>query len=680
MAQTIALVGNPNSGKTTLFNALTGSNQHVGNWPGVTVEKKSGKVKMGDAQAEVVDLPGIYSLSPHSLEEIIARNYIIDESPDVIINIVDGTNLERNLYLTLQVLEMGKPTVLAVNMMDEVRKNNDKVDIKGLEQALGIPVISISARQKENIDTLLKAAMAAKNPPKDLSSQIYGEDGAEAITQVEALLAGNNALNKSISKAWYAIKVLENDEAVKKLSGMQSIMPQIKEIGKKIGADEADQEIFFASKRYDYIGRIASKNVTRKRTPQTLTLSDKIDKVLTNRIAGIPIFLGIMYIMFAASFNDFTDFLTDTLDGFFGGTLAELVANGLSAIGTADWLTALLCEGVIAGVGAVLGFLPQILVIFIFLTILEDSGYMARVAFIMDRVLRKIGLSGKSFVPMLIGFGCSVPAVMATRTIENEKDRHLTMVLTPFMSCGARAPIYALFVGAFFSGGKVLGFISTDSLVVFSIYLLGIVVAILSGILLRNTVFKGPIAPFVMELPPYRLPNVSSFLLHIWEKAKSYVVRAGTIILAISVLIWVLTTFGPHGMVEDASESLLAIIGGFIAPIFTPLGFGNWQAGVSLLTGLVAKEAVVSTMEVIYAVGEGNTDQLVAMLPQMFTPLSSYAFMAFSLLYVPCLAVVGVMKREMKKWSRVLATIGYQTAVAWIVGFLIFQIGSLFVG
>lgn len=682
MAYKFALVGNPNCGKTTMFNEITGSTQYVGNWPGVTVEKKEGRAKKFNVDVRIIDLPGIYSLSPYSMEEIIARDYIIDEKPDVIINIVDATNIERNLYLTTQVLEFGVPTVVALNMMDVVESRGDKINIDTLERQLGVPVIPTSASKgtgvREVVEKALYVSKAAASSSgyvyKDKDYKIYDKYIEDSLDEVEAIVS-DTAGKRGYKSRWVALKVLEGDEKViEKLNISNYLIKKINvfqnELEKKY---DNDVESIIADNRYRYISEVVDRSVKKSNKAGQLTISDKIDKVVTNRVFAIPIFLLIMYGIFKLTFDVIGGPLTEGIEGFVDGPGAEALSRWLEAAGASNWLQSLVVDGIFAGLGSVLTFVPQIMVLFLFLSILEDSGYMARAAFVMDKLFRKFGLTGKSFIPMLMGFGCSVPGVMATRTMENEKDRKLTMILTPFMSCGAKLPVYALFAGAFFE--------EKQSLVVFSLYVLGIVVAIVSGIILKNTVFKGESSPFVMELPPYRIPTLKGLLIHMWDRVKSFLKKAGTIIFSATVVIWFCQSFSfSMQMVEDPADSMFGVIGKAISPIFAPLGFGDWKSSVALLTGLVAKEAVVATMGILNGIGSATEEslELITTIQTYFTPLRAYSFMAFTLLYMPCIAAFAAIKREMNSWKWAIFAVLYQTGVAWIVSFLIFQGGRLF--
>ncbi len=673
MSFRFALVGNPNCGKTTLFNEITGSTQYVGNWPGVTIEKKEGKARKMEQDIRIVDLPGIYSLSPYSMEEIVARDYLLDEKPDVIVNIVDATNIERNLYLTTQVMELGIPVVVALNMMDAIEARGDVIDIDRLQKALGIPVIATSANKGRGIRELMQKALEIAQIAKKSETAIFTYDEAieKALDQVQAQCS--EAITKlNYNGRWVALKLLEGDEKAKeKMNLPGTLYEKIKPIQEKLETDyDNDVETIIADNRYRVIADMVKKTVKKKSANGELTLSDKIDKVVTNKILAIPLFLAIMFGLFQLTFGAIGSFTVDFVDVLINETLAEQLSAWLTNAGAADWVHSLVIDGIIGGMGSMLIFVPQIMILFFFLSILEDSGYMARAAFVMDRLLRKLGLTGKSFIPMLMGFGCSVPAVMSARTLENEKDRRLTIILTPFMSCGARLPVYAVFAAAFFA--------QNQGLVIFSIYLLGIVIAILSGILLKKTLLKGEAAPFVMELPPYRLPTFKGLLIHMWDRGKGFIKKAGTIIFSAAVLIWLFQTFNfSFQMVEDPSESIMGVIGKIMAPLFAPLGFGDWRSSVALLTGFVAKEVVVSTMGILHGIGE-DTTQLIASLQAAFTPLRAYAFMAFTLLYLPCVAAFATIKREMNSWKWTLFAVGYQTVIAWVVAFLIFQVGRLF--
>lgn len=672
-----ALVGNPNCGKTTMFNEITGSTQYIGNWPGVTIEKKEGKARKIPQDIKVIDLPGIYSLSPYSMEEIIARDYVLDEKPDVLINIVDATNIERNLYLTTQVMELGIPIVIALNMMDAVEAKGDKIDIAILEKCLGVPIIATVANKGRGIGELmqkaLQVAQTAAVKAQVTNLRMYDDRIEECIDEIEKKII--STIDKTTyNPRWVALKLLEGDEKAKeKLNIPINLIEDLKTYQEKLEKEyDNDMETVIADNRYRFISGIVKKAVRKNSSSSELAFSDKIDKVVTHRLLAIPLFLAVMFAIFQITFGSIGSFTIDWIDTFINGTVAGQLSQWLDVAGAADWLHALIENGIIGGMGSMLVFVPQIMILFFFLSILEDSGYMARAAFIMDRLLRKLGLTGKSFIPMLMGFGCSVPAIMSTRTLENEKDRRLTILLTPFMSCGARLPVYALFTAAFFA--------KNQGMVIFSIYILGILIAIFSGILLKKTVLKGEAAPFIMELPPYRIPTFKGLLIHMWDRGKGFVKKAGTIIFAAAVLIWFFQSFNfSLQMIKDPEESIIGAIGKAIAPIFAPLGFGDWRSSVALLTGFVAKEVVVATMGILHGVGGtgDNTTQLVTTLQASFTPLKAYAFMAFTLLYLPCVAAFATIKREMNSWKWTLFTVGYQTGIAWIVAFFIFQVGRL---
>ena len=678
----IALAGNPNCGKTTLFNALTGSNQYVGNWPGVTVEKKEGRLK-GNKDVVIQDLPGIYSLSPYTLEEVVARGYLVNEKPDAILNIVDGTNIERNLYLTTQLIELGIPVVVAVNMIDLVRKNGDKIDLKKLGEALGCDVVEMSALKNEGgmeaAQRCVQAAQRAKGQSEKELPHVFTGSVEHAIAHIEESIAGKvDARNLR----WYAIKVFERDEKVLAELELDSSLKKhleehIQDCEKEL---DDDAESIITNQRYAYINKVVDKAVKKKAALHSLSTSDKIDKIVTNRILALPIFIVVMYVVYWVAMGPFGTFLTDWTNDVLGGAwMTEGSRSLLESWGTADWLTGLVSDGIVAGVGAVLGFVPQMLVLFLMLSVLEDIGYMARVAFIMDRIFRKFGLSGKSFIPMLIGSGCGVPGVMASRTIENERDRRMTIMTTTFVPCGAKMPIVGLFAGALFGG---------SGLVAVSAYFIGIAAIIISGIILKKTkMFAGDPAPFVMELPAYHVPAAVNVLRATWERGWSFIKRAGTIILASSIILWFLQGFGfvdgQFGMVEDNNSSILASIGSAICIIFAPLGFGDWQSTVAVFTGLIAKENVVSTFGVLFGVGSEVAEDdpsLWTAVAAHYTPLMAYSFMIFNLLCAPCFAAMGAIKREMNNWKWTLGAIGYMCGLAYVVSFIVYQIGSLFVG
>ena len=673
----IALAGNPNSGKTTLFNALTGSNQFVGNWPGVTVEKKEGKIKGYTSKAEeaiLVDLPGVYSLSPYTLEEVVSRNFLIGEKPDAIINIIDGTNLERNLYLTTQLTELGIPVIIAVNMMDLVRKNGEVLDIEKLGKDIGCKVVEISALRGEGIDQLAQRAVAiARGKKKNQPAHRFDGCVEHALAHIEEAIAGR--VDESMER-WYAVKLFERDEKVRESLDLDPAL--IRHIEEDIVSCETemddDAESIITGERYNYIGNII-EDCYKKRVKKTMSTSDKIDSIVTNRFLALPIFAAVMFLVYYVSVTTVGTLLTDWKnDTLFGAWIIPGAQSLLEAIGCAPWLTGLLVDGIISGVGAVLGFVPQMLVLFLFLAFLEGCGYMARIAFIMDRIFRKFGLSGKSFIPMLIGTGCGVPGVMASRTIENDRDRKMTIMTTTFIPCGAKLPIIALIAGALFDGA---------SWVAPSAYFVGIAAIICSGIILKKTkMFAGDPAPFVMELPAYHLPTVGNVLRSTWERGWSFIKKAGTIILLSTIFIWFAQSFGFEGgtfkMVENMENSILAAIGSGIAWIFTPLGWGNWKPAVAAITGLVAKENVVGTFGILYGFGEVAEDgaEIWGTLSGAMTQAAAYSFLVFNLLCAPCFAAMGAIKREMNNVKWFWFAIGYQTLLAYTVSLCVYQIGT----
>ena len=669
----VALAGNPNCGKTTLFNALTGSNQYVGNWPGVTVEKKEGETHIGDRTVTVVDLPGIYSLSPYSMEEIVARDFIIGEGPDCIIDIVDATNLERNLYLTVQLLELERPTVLALNFMDEVEKRGDRIDVDRLSKELGVPVIPITARTGEGIEELMHTAHRQMHLGVTIEPDDLYDDYTHDIHHRMGELLHDYAYAADLPAHWASIKLLEGDSIVEKALNLPA------DVKTKLDAlvaeyenssDLGDRETLIADSRYQYIQRVVGASVEKGGVPGELTFSEKIDKVVTHRVFAIPLFLCTMLIMFVVTFGPFGSWLSDGV-GAGMDALAQWLAPALAGLGVSHVLISLVCDGIIAGVGGVLTFLPQIALLFLFLSFLEDSGYMSRAAFIMDRALRRFGLSGKAFIPMLMGFGCSVPAIMGARTMENEKDRRMTILLIPFMSCSAKLPVYGLLSAAFF--GPWAG------LVVFGLYIIGMIVGIASGLFFKKTLFAGEPAPFVLELPPYRLPSIGNMLTHVWQKVKGFLVKAGTLILLMSMVLWLLQSFDfSLHMVDDPTHSMLGALGNVIAPVFAPCGFGHWQAAVALLTGLIAKEMVVSSLSMFYGFSLTAAGTEVAAAMTGFTPLSAFAMLVFILLYVPCVAAVSTLFKEMgsRKWA--WFSIAWQIGCAYVMSLLVYQIGGLF--
>lgn len=689
MSIKIALAGNPNSGKTTLFNALTGSNQFVGNWPGVTVEKKEGKLK-GNKDVTIMDLPGIYSLSPYTLEEVVARNYLIGERPDVIINIVDGTNIERNLYLSTQILELGIPVVMAVNMMDIVEKSGDKIHIEKLGKKLGCEVVTISALKNTGVMEAAQKAISLAGKGKTPVVHEFSEDVEEIIRSVEDKLG---AAIPEEQKKFFAIKLIEKDDKISaQADSLPDVSAEIKALEDKF---DDDTESIITNERYSYISSIIGECITKAKKGE-LTISDKIDQIVTNRILALPIFAAVMFIVYYVSVTTVGTWATDWAnDGVFGEDgwnlfgiealhipgIPGAVSGLLESIGCAEWLQGLVVDGIIGGVGAVLGFVPQILILFIFLAFLESCGYMARVAFIMDRIFRKFGLSGKSFIPMLIGSGCGVPGIMASRTIESDRDRKMTIMTTTFIPCGAKLPIIALIAGALFDNAWWVSY---------SAWLVGIAAIICSGIILKKTkLFSGDPAPFVMELPAYHMPTIGTVLRSMWERGFSFIKKAGTIILLSAIVLWFLQGFGwvDGNFImldeEQLNNSVLAAIGGVIAPIFAPLGWGNWRMAVAAVTGLIAKENVVTTFGILFGVGSDvaeDTPDLLTAVGASMTAISAYSFLIFNLLCAPCFAAMGAIKREMNNVKWFLAAIGYQTVLAYIVSLCIYQLGMMFTG
>ena len=687
MSIKIALAGNPNCGKTTLFNDLTGSNQYVGNWPGVTVEKKEGRLK-GQKDVVIQDLPGIYSLSPYTLEEVVARGYLVNEKPDAILNIIDGTNIERNLYLTTQLIELGIPVVMAVNMIDLVRKNGDKIDLKKLSAELGCQAVEISALKGEgSMKAAEMAVAAAKSGKVGELPHVFTGSVEHAIAHIEESIQGK--VDDRFLR-WYAVKLFERDDKVQQELKLDKAL--VDHIDQHIADCEKemddDAESIITNQRYAYINTVVEKAVRKKARVEHLTVSDKIDQVVTNRIFALPIFALIMFLMYALSMGtsiadggiSIGSFATDwTNDVLFGEIVPNALGGFLESVGVAGWLYGLIMDGIVAGVGAVLGFVPQMLVLFFLLSILEDIGYMARVAFIMDRIFRKFGLSGKSFIPMLVGTGCGVPGVMASRTIENERDRRMTIMTTCFIPCGAKMPIIGLFAGALFGG---------SSLVAVSAYFIGFTAIIISGIILKKTkLFAGDPAPFVMELPAYHVPAWGNVLRATWERGWSFIKRAGTVILASTNVLWFLQGFGfedgVFGMVEDQDNSILAAVASAIAWIFAPQGFGNWRATVASISGLIAKENVVGTLGVLYHFGgelSENGDEIWGEIANDYTAISAYSFMIFNLLCAPCFAAMGAIKREMNngKWTAI--AIGYMCLLAYCASLVVYQIGGLITG
>lgn len=665
----IALAGNQNCGKTTLFNRLTGSNQHVGNFPGVTVEKKMGKMK-SFKEASLVDLPGIYSLSPYTSEEVVTRDFILKDHPDLIINIVDATNIERNLYLSLQLMELQTPMVIALNMMDEVIASGNSINVEKLSEALRIPVVPISASKNEGIEDLIQTVKKQiKNQKQTVHLDFCQGEVHRAIHSIAHIIE-DHAKDAGVPTRFASTKLIEGDEPMRKeLHLHNDDIDIIEKIVKSMeDALETDREAALADMRYSFIEELVADCVVKRNVSAAQVRSEKIDHILTHKYLGIPVFILIMLCIFYLTF------------GPIGGNLQALLEEGIAiatdhfsnlllSLGVSEWLRALLIDGVCNGVGSVLSFLPVIVTLFFFLSLLEDSGYMARVAFVMDKLLRKIGLSGRSFVPMLIGFGCSVPAIMSARTLSSERDRKMTIVVTPFMSCSAKLPIYGMITAAFFP--------KHTALVLISVYIIGIIVAIVSALLLKNTLFKGDSIPFVMELPAYRIPSAKSVMLHMWEKAKDFMRKAFTIIFLASIVIWFLQSYDlSFTAVSDSKDSILAGIGTLISHIFAPLGFHDWRASTALVTGITAKESVVSTLSVLT---QTTSDAgLSAALQTIFTPASAFAYLCFTVLYMPCVAAFAATKRELGSMKQALLTAAYQTVTAYIVAFIVFQIGSLF--
>lgn len=693
MPFTIALVGNPNSGKTSLFNAITGSAQYVGNWPGVTVEKKEGKFRFRDLEIVLVDLPGIYSLSPYTPEEIVSRNYIIESAPDLIINIVDATNLERNLYLTTQLAELDRPMVIALNMVDMLKNRGIEIDIPTLQKRLGVAVCPISAAKNKGIEKLIetsvnlikkskstqktgrvlystgvkpqKSSRLIHTAPKNAEG-IYDWKISSAIDAIEDVISNIDYAQKA--PRFMAVKLFEGDpHTVKRLNLSAKSQKLIDEILASVPETQyVDRQMMVADQRYKYICDICV-NAVKKNKFDEYTVSDRIDSVLTHKFLAIPIFFAIMLLVFTLTFGSLGSSLTLLMDDF-TSWFAQSVKTTLADLSVKPWVIRLVCDGIIAGIGAVLSFLPQISLLFLFLSILEDSGYMARAAFIMDKPLRSIGLTGRSFVPMLMGFGCTVPAILSTRTLENKRDKKLTILLIPFMSCSAKMPVYALFISALFSHNRAV--------VTFSIYILGIIMAIIIGYILNKTLLKGENSSFVMELPPYRFPTIKGLCIHVWERLKDFLTKAGTVLMLASVVIWFLQSFNSSlQLVDDSSQSILAQIGSKIAPVFGPTGFGFWQASVALISGLIAKETVVSTFGILY--GVVNESAQISVLSNIFTPLSAFSFMVFILLYVPCYASVWAIYKETRSVKWTIFSVILQFGTAWITSFLIYQTGRI---
>ena len=663
-----ALIGNQNCGKTTLFNQLTGSNQHVGNFPGVTVDKKEGVIRNSDG-ARVVDLPGIYSISPYTMEEVVTSDYLLSGEPDGIIDIVDATNIERNLYLTLQLLELDMPMVVALNMMDEVAGSGGSIDIQALSEGLGVPVVPISASKNQGVSELVAVALRTVEADRRPAHHDFCKGEVHRAIHSLAHMIEDHAEAHHVPLRYAATKLVEGDEAM--MDKLQINENERDIVGHVVTEMETalgtDREAALADMRYSYIEELCHRTVHKPSETVEQLRSVKIDRILTHKVFAIPIFLCIMLLVFWLTFG----IVGSTLSDWFSAGIAivtDWADQGLTALGVAPMLHALIIDGIFAGVGSVLGFMPTIVTLFFFLSILEDSGYMARVAFVMDKLLRKIGLSGRSFVPMVIGFGCSVPAIMASRTLSSERDRKMTILLTPYMSCSAKLPIYSVFTAAFFP--------EHGALVMMALYVTGMLVAILIGLLLKNSLFKGDPVPFVMELPAYRLPSAQNVWRHMWDEAKDFVVKAFTIIFAATIIVWVLQNFSTHlSVVTDSSESILAAIGKVLAPVFAPLGFGDWRAATALLTGLMAKESVVSTLAILLNVGDSS--MLGPVLSQLFTPLSAVSFLVFTLLYMPCVAAMAAVRRELGSVRGAVLAMASQTCVAWVVACLVYQVGML---
>ena len=684
MSVTIALAGNPNCGKTTMFNALTGANQYVGNWPGVTVEKKEGKLK-NQKDVTVTDLPGIYSLSPYTLEEVVSRDYLLKEKPDVIIDLVDATNIERNLYLATQLLEIGIPVVIALNMVDLLKKNNIHINVKGLSSALGCPIVETSALKgkglKEVVDEAIKCANQHRVPSKQME---FPKAVEKAVNEIEGFVPANIAEE---NKRWYAVKLLERDSKVKEgLNLPASAQSRIEEIASGLEkAEDDDTESIVTDGRYQYIQKVVSANV--KRSGNKMTVSDKIDRIVTNRILGLPIFILTMFIVYYVSVTTVGTMVTDWTNDSFVGTIQGVVTDGLGNAGVADWLVSLVSDGIIGGLGAVLGFVPQMAILFLFLSILEDCGYMVRIAFVMDRVFRHFGLSGKSFIPLLISSGCGIPGIMASKTIEADNDRRLTIMTATFIPCGAKLPVIALMGGimtAYATGDYVAaGFITP------LMYFIGIVAVLVSAIILKKTKpFSGKPAPFVMELPQYHIPSVKTVLLHVWERLKGFIIKAGTILFLATVIMWILSSIGNTGsgigFVEDSNDSIMAILGGILAPIFAPLGFGKWQPVAASISGFSAKESIVSTMGVLANVaGDDAEDTMIvgAAIKAWFpTAVAAFSFLLFNLLDSPCLAAISTMAHEMQSRKWFWFAILFQNIFAYVVTLCVYQIGLVVTG
>ncbi len=669
----VALIGNPNSGKTTLFNQLTGSRQYVGNWPGVTVEKKEGKLSYKNEEIKIIDLPGIYSLSPYSSEEIVTRNCLLHDDVDLIINIIDSTNIERNLYLTTQIMELGKPIVVVLNMIDILEKKGDKIDYQLLSKLLSVAVIPMSANKHDKIESLMDSCLDIINQKASSKIQdvqnIYAPEIDSILNNIEKILKNSNNKFK-VNPRWLAVKLFSEDhDILKNVHLTEDELSKINFYKNSVSPSKnTDRQMIISECRYDYTCSVCKKCVHKNLKNDKLSITDKIDKIVTNKFLALPIFLAIMMLIFYITFGPVGNYFKSWAEFLINDIIGNSIEKLLISLNASSWAKSLILDGVVKGVGSVISFFPQIMILFTLLSVLEDSGYMARAAFITDKMLRKIGLSGKAFVPLLMGFGCSVPAVLGTRILEHDKDKKLTILMIPFMSCSAKMPVYSMFISAFFP--------SHQPIIIFSIYLLGILVAIFTAFLFKNTILKGKEAPFIMELPEYKLPTLKNLSLHVWERLKDFLVKAGTVLVGATIVIWFLQSFNfSLHTVQDSSDSILAYLGAKIAPIFTLCGFNDWKASVALISGIIAKESVVSTSAILY-----NTEASMSLhhaLSQHFSMLSAYSFMVFVLLYTPCVAALSAIRKEMKSAKWTIISILYQLITAWFVSALVFQIGTL---